>query len=536
MMRAWWCMLSWLVILSLLFQPVAPVLAYAASSALAANNRTFHEASAIAPAASPPRAMPAALQQTQQPAPGGEVVYQGGLENTDDIPMISGHKYWVYMNYDSTASAYIRVTAYQNGQQKGRCYAYRAGHKSCRFHFTPTTGDPLNLTVESLWATPDNVSVLVIDENSPTNRRVIYSGDVADLSDGIAVEPGHRYLLYAAAFTGHFNVFLGYGWPVYSSQITDFCGVLSAGMQCSRPVYYAYAYEHDKFYIQVTHVAKNTTGLIALIDLDLPPAGASDVERTFAKEHACAANNGDADAADPVSTRTGNFTHQEVDVALPTRGLPLAFERSYNALDSYNGPMGHNWTHNYDTRIVDAGATVTWIAPRGSHLPYTRNGDGSYTAGPGVRATLVKYPNGAYTVTQGDQTAYHFDAAGRLTALDDGRGNVTTLTYTGGHLTSIVAPDGRALSLTYDGLGHITQLIDPLGRTVTYQHTIGGNLTAMTDRRGHTRTYTYDNDGRMTAFSAPQGGVVTNVYRCNGLSSLKSCAILSPIGNRARGT
>lgn len=429
--------------------------------------------------------------------------------------MTPGHKYWVYMNYDSTASAHIKVTALQNGQQKGNCAAYYAGHKSCRFHFTPTTGDPLSLTFVSSWATPENGSVLVIDENSPTNRRVIYSSGVVSLSDGIAVEPGHRYLFYAAAFTGSFNVFLGYGWPVYSSQITDFCGVLSAGKQCSRPVYYAYAYEHDKFYIQVTNVAEYTTGLIALIDLDIPPAGASDIERTFAKENACAANNGDADAADPVSTRTGNFTHQEVDVAIPTRGLPLTFERSYNALDSYAGPMGYNWTHNYDTRIVDAGATATWIAPRGSHLPYTRNADGSYAAGSGVRATLVKHPNGSYTVTQGDQTAYHFDAAGRLTGLDDGRGNVTLLTYTAGQLTSITAPDGRALSLAYDGQGRITQLTDPLSRTVSYQYS-GGNLTAMTDRRGHTWTYTYDSNGRMTTFSAPQGGIVTNVYDSAG--------------------
>ncbi len=503
-------MLSWLVILSLLCQPVAPVLAHYASSAPTANSRTFHAASAVAPEASVPREMTVAPQQAQQPTPGGAVVYEGGLENAADIPMASGHKYWVYMNYDSTASAYIEVKALQNGQQKGQCVAYYAGRKSCRFSFTPTTSDPLSLTVTSIWATPENVAVLVIDENSPTNRRVIYSGGVANLSAGIAVESGHRYLFYAAAFTGSFNVWLGYGWPVYYSHITEFGGV-SGSAQFLRPVYYAYADEHDKFYIQVTNVAKNTTGLIALIDLDLPPASAADAERTFAKENACAANNGDAAAADPVSTRTGNFTRQEVDVNLPTRGLPLTFERSYNALDSYNGPLGHNWTHNYDTRIVDAGATVTWIAPRGSHLPYARNGDGSYTAGSGVRATLVKHPNGSYTVTQGGQAAYHFAAAGRLTALDDGRGNVTTLTYTGGQLTSIAAPDGRALSLTFDGLGRITQLTDPLGRTVSYQYS-SGNLSAVTDRRGHTWTYTYDSKGRMTAFSDPQGGVVTNVY------------------------
>ena len=196
--------------------------------------------------------------------------------------------------------------------------------------------------------------------------------------------------------------------------------------------------------------------------------------RTYAPEETCLANNPQAFAADPVNTRSGNFTHQEVDVSIPTRGLPLTFERSYNSLDTYAGVLGRGWTHNYNLRLVVDGDAVTLMAPRGSRLDFTDNGDSTFTAGPGVRAALVRNPDDSYTLTRGDQIVYTFDAAGRLTALTDSNGNTTTLTYTGDDLTTVTAPGGRSLSLAYDGQGRITQFTDPLNRTVSYAYDAAG--------------------------------------------------------------
>jgi YD repeat-containing protein len=235
------------------------------------------------------------------------------------------------------------------------------------------------------------------------------------------------------------------------------------------------------------------------MSLSAPPLSA---ERCYAAEDPCEANYTQGQAGHPVNTRSGNFTHQEVDLSIPTRGLPLEFERSYNALDTTAGPLGRGWTHSYNMRLVASTYAVTLVAPRGSRLPFYRKFDGTFAPGPGVRSTLVRNPDGTYRLTRGDQVIRNFDADGRLVALDDGRGNVTTLGYTNGNLTTITTPDGRALTLAYDESGRITQLSDPLGRTVAYSYS-GNTLTGVVDRAGQAHAYT---------------------YRCDGLSSGAGCS------------
>ncbi len=216
------------------------------------------------------------------------------------------------------------------------------------------------------------------------------------------------------------------------------------------------------------------------------------------------------DFGDPVNSRTGNFTHQEVDFSIPTRGLPLTLERSYNSLDTDAGPFGRGWTHSYNVRLITSTYAVTLVAPRGSRLPFHRQADGSFDPGPGVRATLAQGGDGTYTLTQGDQVVYRFDAGGRLVALDDGHGNATTLTYTGNDLTRITAPDGRALTLRYE-LGRIVQVTDPLSRTMHYSYT-ADCLMAVSDRLGETWRYDYDAQGRMATLTDPTGHSLTNEY------------------------
>jgi RHS repeat-associated protein len=254
-------------------------------------------------------------------------------------------------------------------------------------------------------------------------------------------------------------------------------------------------------------------GTMTLVDIDQP---ALDPLRTLASEDSCLANNPQGFAGHPVNTRTGNFTHQEVDVTIPTRGLPLTFQRSYNSLDTYAGPLGHGWTHNYNVHLEVISDTVTLMAPLGSRLEFTDNGDDTFTASPGVRATLVRNADDTYTLTRGDQIVYTFDATGRLTSLADANGNTTTLTYTGDSLTAITAPDGRALTLAYDGQGRITQLTDPLNRTVSYAYDDAGNLVSVTDALGHVTTYAYDDSHRLTVITDANGHTYTNTYDDQG--------------------
>lgn len=243
-------------------------------------------------------------------------------------------------------------------------------------------------------------------------------------------------------------------------------------------------------------------------------------DRTLSGEDACNCNNPDGYTADPVNTRTGNFTHQEVDITIPTRGLPLTFERSYNSRDLASGPLGRGWTHNYSMRLITATVGVsqiaTLVAPHGARLRFTQNGNGSFSAGPGVRASLIRQADGHYTVTRGDQAIYTFDAAGRLVSLADKNGNTTTLSYTANRLTAITAPDGRALQLAYDGQGRLSQLTDPISRTVSYTYTTAGRSATVIDRGGGQTTYGYNPDGYLATLTDPTHHTVTNTYDIRG--------------------
>ena len=66
--------------------------------------------------------------------------------------------------------------------------------------------------------------------------------------------------------------------------------------------------------------------------------------------------------AEPVSTGNGNYLYQHTDLVIPGRGMPLVFQRSYNTLDNYYGPLGVNWTYSYNIflTVTATGASIKW--------------------------------------------------------------------------------------------------------------------------------------------------------------------------------
>ena len=97
--------------------------------------------------------------------------------------------------------------------------------------------------------------------------------------------------------------------------------------------------------------------------------------------------NPQASVGEPVSTGNGNYTYTHSDFALPGRGLPLVFARSYNTLDNYAGPLGANWTHSYNIILTPfaTSAVVKW--GDGHAETFTLSG-GTYVPQPGVFSTL----------------------------------------------------------------------------------------------------------------------------------------------------
>ncbi|PDV97132.1 DUF6531 domain-containing protein [Candidatus Chloroploca asiatica] len=222
--------------------------------------------------------------------------------------------------------------------------------------------------------------------------------------------------------------------------------------------------------------------------------------------------------SDPVNTANGNYIYSRTDVSIPTRSFPLVFTRAYNsaAVDT-SGPLGAGWTHNYNmfvaTSTQDSAATVTYGDGRTARFTW----DGTaYIPPPSIFATLTQ-SGGLFTLTEKDQTVYAFDASGRLATITDRNGNVTTLGYTGQNLTSITAPDGRALALSYNASGQLIAVGDPLGRSATFSYDASGNLASASDLGGAVTTYTYDAAGHITAITDANGNsFIQNVYNTEG--------------------
>jgi RHS repeat-associated protein len=216
---------------------------------------------------------------------------------------------------------------------------------------------------------------------------------------------------------------------------------------------------------------------------------------------------------DPVSLVSGAFNHSQTDIAVPGRGIPLAFTRQYtSSVATTTSDLGYGWSHNYAIRLAlyDGGsAEVVW--PSGARVFFTKSGS-NYNAPFGVFDTLT-LASGTYTLTTPSQMRYEFDSNGRLTALKDRNDNDTTIAYDGSstRITTVTDAGGRELTFTYTS-GRITEIEDPLGRTVDFTYDGSGDLVTVTDVKDGETDFGYSSHRLTTITNALSNLQVTNTY------------------------
>ncbi len=253
-------------------------------------------------------------------------------------------------------------------------------------------------------------------------------------------------------------------------------------------------------------------------------------------------------AGDPVNISTGNVFVHTTDFKSTVPGLhpavQLHFERFYNSRTGYTGPLGHGWTHNYNLTVIpaDAGGLVGVRRAGGQVIYFTDNGDGTFSAPPGVHNQLT-LTAGQYVFSTTENITYTFNDKGKLLTISDLHGNTLTMQYSSTdfpeRLTGISDDFGRTLALEYGyNSGLITKMTDPAGNEylygygvtdeekarknlmlvsfpsgttleqISYAYNDAGdihNLTGITDENGQVYTYTYDGEDRAVT-SVSQGG------------------------------
>jgi len=232
-------------------------------------------------------------------------------------------------------------------------------------------------------------------------------------------------------------------------------------------------------------------------------------------------NKTSAYATEPVNTGNGNYYYQHADFTISSRGLPLVFQRSYNSLGNYAGPLGANWMHTYNmvfSQYATTNANVVWIRWGDGHTEtYTSSATG-YVAQPGVHNALVQNPDGTFSLIQKNQTKYNFSAYGTLISIQDKNGDTTQLTYDGsGNLTTIAAAGGRTLTLAYDSSGRILSVTDSMGHVESYSYDAANELVSATDPLGGVTKYVYDGSHHVSSITLPNGNtLLENTYDSQG--------------------
>jgi len=164
-----------------------------------------------------------------------------------------------------------------------------------------------------------------------------------------------------------------------------------------------------------------------------------------------------------VNAVNGNVWLSTGDLSLRAKGFSLTIARSYNSLrGSETGPFGNGWTFNYNEYLtVNGDSSVTWNDGDGSkHTFQPKATANTYDAPRGVPSRLIKNGDSTFTLWHKDGSRATFTSAGQLSSVSDKNGNMLTLTYASGRLTTVADASGKAIYFAYDASGRILRAWD----------------------------------------------------------------------------
>jgi len=219
----------------------------------------------------------------------------------------------------------------------------------------------------------------------------------------------------------------------------------------------------------------------------------------------------------------------QLDAYCPSPGLPLALGRLFpNGMDKrlYQGAFGLGWTHTYDIYLEQlADGDMSLHEANGFTRFFHRNADGTYSALVGDYGRLTS-DGSTFTLTEKDQTVYHFRIDLRLEYIQDLNGNRISASYNEmGQLTGLAHSSGKSFQIGYNPQGHISIITDHAGRVTTYEYdALGEHLLSVTAPGNRVTSYTYNgstgvpDDNALVSITYPNGS--HQYYQYDGLGRL----------------
>ena len=216
--------------------------------------------------------------------------------------------------------------------------------------------------------------------------------------------------------------------------------------------------------------------------------------------------------AHSISAHDGAFIEKETDLKIPGRGFDYEFRRTYRSRIEYNGPLGFNWDHNYNKRLVmQANGNVARFDGESRFDIYVKNADGTYAAPSGYFDTLIVAPDASdpkkmsgATITDKHATVNVYDSDGFISQIKDRNGNTMTFTY-----SPLLCKEGEGGDSSCKNLIAVT---DTVGRVIRYTYNAQGKLTSITDFAGRTVQFGYDNNFDLVSVTNPAGNTMKYTY------------------------
>jgi YD repeat-containing protein len=194
----------------------------------------------------------------------------------------------------------------------------------------------------------------------------------------------------------------------------------------------------------------------------------------------------------------------------------FTYTTDYNKVKTYTDPRNKVTTMTYDakgnvTQVKDPLNNVTNMTydAQGHVLTMTSGASGNT-----ITRTYTYDVNDVRTVTEGGYTStFTTDTLGRVTAMTDGRGNVSYYEYDNrSRLTKATDPNGKITQLQYDGNGNITKVTDAANAITQYAYDPRNRLTSITDPFNVVEQWTWDNKGNLATYKDRRNKTTTFSY------------------------
>ena len=231
---------------------------------------------------------------------------------------------------------------------------------------------------------------------------------------------------------------------------------------------------------------------------------------------------------DPVMLHNGEVLHVERDLKIPGRGMDYEFVRTYRSRIEYDGPVGYNWDHNFNKRLIKVDKNYCDEHP----LDTCCAGTGWDEKPSGYIACYVRFDGEArYDAYKYNDEKDNFEAplsfidrlttnSGGVVTIRDSKGVVHEYANDG-YCTKISDRFGNEFTLDYQGDGDSKRLqavTDTLGRTISYGYNAQNRLSEVEDFTGGKVRLTYDADHNLVASikpatpAAPDGATTRYTY------------------------